>query len=303
MSSPSIRQANPDDYEAVASFTEDTWAEHGRDDYIPDVFDAWVDSDGPDQRTVVVDVGDDIAGLCQGTLLSEHEAWVQGMRVAPGYRGEGHGHQMVEHLFTWARERGATVARNMVFGWNDAGLGQSLTAGFEPRTSFRWARPDPSAEQDIDATFTVDDDPSAAWSYWARSEARDSLGGLALDSNHSWTLSELTRDGLHALADAERVFAVKADGMRAMAARVRTTDQTGEDDVDSLAEYAVGAWEDADAAETLFTAIRADARDLGVDATRVLIPESPRHVATAAAARAGVSDYADYVFEADLTGR
>lgn len=304
MTEPVIREATHEDYEAVASFTERTWPDRETGDYVPAVFHDWIDADGPNQRTVVVAVDDEIAGICQGTLLTEHEAWLQGMRVDPEYRGEGHALRMVDHLFEWACENGATVARNMVFGWNDAGLGQSLAAGFEPRTSFRWATLEPrAAPPEPEATTPnrhVDDDPAAAWSYWARSEARDVLGGLALDGDHAWALSELPRERLHALAERERAFAVKADGTHGMAARVRVTGQEN-DQSESLAEYAVGAWENADAADALFAAIRADARVLGVEATRILIPESPRHVAEAAAARTELGEHADFVLEADLT--
>lgn len=298
-----VRQATHDDYDAVEAFTQDTWPKR-RSDYISDVFNDWVDANGPEWRTVVVEVDGVVAGISQGKLLSEHEAWMEGMRIHPEYRSGGYGLQMSEALFEWARARGATVARNMVFGWNDAGLGLGMAAGFEPRTSFRWANLEPKpAESEID--LRVRDDPAAAWSHWARSDARDLLGNLALDSEHSWTLSELTRERLHAMAEDERVLTVRSEGntrgTRGMAARVRTTERATDDGTESLAEYAVGAWTDADAAETLFDAVRADAADFGVDAARVLIPESPRHVAEAAAARAELGDHCDYVLEADLT--
>lgn len=299
MGTGSVRQATHEDYDAVVGFTGDTWADREEGDYVPDVFHDWVDADGPDQRTVVIEVDGSVAGLCQGKLLSDHEAWLQGMRVDPAHRGAGHGLRLVEYLFEWARDDGATVARNLVFGWNDAGLGQSVAAGFEPRASFRWATPDPRAGT---PDRPVADDPAAAWSYWARSEARDVLGGLALDGDHTWAVSELTRERLHAVAERERAFAVADDGTRGMALRVRTTERATGDGTETLAEYAVGTWADGDAAAALFTAIRDDAAALGVDATRVLVPESPRHVAEVAAARAGFSEHADFVLEADLTG-
>lgn len=303
MTNGHVRQATDDDYDAVASFTRDTWAERETADYVPDVFRQWVDDDGPDQRTVVAEVETDggpaVVGVAQGKRLSDHEAWIQGLRVAPDHRGDGRGLAMIEDLFAWAREAGAAVARSMVFGWNDAGMGQSMAAGFAPRTSFRWATPEPRS---VEPDARVADDPAAAWSYWARSEGRDALGGLALDPDEGWAASELTRERLRALADDERVVAVGDGGTRGMAARVRTTERPGRSGSDELAEYAVGAWTDAAAAEALFDAVRADAADLGVAATRVLIPESPRHVAEAAAARTGVSEHADFVFEADLTG-
>jgi GNAT superfamily N-acetyltransferase len=291
---PTVRQAREDDYDDVVAFAEEVWTDRPETaDYIPDVFRSWVASDGPDQRTVVVDVDGRAAGLCQAVMCTDHEAWLQGMRVAPDHRGAGLGLAMVDHLFEWARERGATVARNMVFSWNDAGLGQSVAAGFDPVTSFRFAHPNP---READAE-RVENDPAAAWRYWTASEGRTHLAGLALDREQAWALSELTREMLFDLADEQAVFAVKGDGTRGMACGIGTIDADGE----MLAEYAVGTWADRDAAAALFDAIRADAASLDVDGTRVLIPETPRHVADAAAVRAELADWPDFVLAADLT--
>ncbi len=295
---PTVRQARLDDEERVVAFAEQVWDERPETtDYIPDVFDEWVDSDGPDQRTVVAEVDGTAAGLCQAVMLTDHEAWFQGMRVDPDYRGEGLGLAMVEHCFEWARQRDATVGRNMVFSWNDAGLGQSVAAGFEPVTAFRFAHPEPDANAESDAPVT--NDPAAAWSYWTASDARTHLSGLALDPDQAWALSELTRDRLHRLADEAAVFAVTADGTTGMACRTGTRPAPSGDG--TLAEYAVGAWDDREAAAALFDAIRADAGDLGVDGTRVLAPETPRHVAEAAAVRAELADWPDFVLAVDLT--
>lgn len=115
-----IRQAELADYDDVVAFASDTWSERREDgDYIPQVFEDWVASDGPRQRTLVADTGDDIAAIAQFVLLSEHEAWAQGMRTNPDYRGRGVGSTLVHEGFDWAREQGATVARNMVL-WQQA---------------------------------------------------------------------------------------------------------------------------------------------------------------------------------------
>ncbi|MFC6757255.1 MULTISPECIES: GNAT family N-acetyltransferase [Haloarcula] len=295
---PTVRQARLDDADDVVAFAEQVWNErHDTVDYVPDVFASWVESDGPDQHTVVAEVDGTAAGLCQAVMLTDHEAWFQGMRVAPDHRGEGLGLAMVEHCFDWARERGATVGRNMVFSWNDAGLGQSVAAGFEPDTAFRFAHPEPRADATPDGPVT--NDPAAAWSYWTASDARTHLSGLALDPDRAWALSELTRDRLDRLADEAAVFAVTADGTTGMACRTGTRPAPSGDG--TVAEYAVGAWDDRDAAMALFDAIRADAGDLGVEGTRVLVPETPRHVAEAAAVRAELADWPDFVLAVDLT--
>lgn len=290
-----VRPARPDDHDAVSAFTDDTWPERDVGDYIPDVFPEWVAGDGPDQRTVVAEVEGTVAGLCQARLLSADEAWLQGMRVHPDHRGEGHGAALVDGLFEWCVDRGATVARNMVFGWNTAGLGQSRAVGFEPVTSCRWARPEPATVQpDLAVVERVD----TAWRFWTDSDARHALRGLALATGEAWALSDLDRERLGSIADAGRVLTVLDGRARGMAARLGTRETDGE----TVADYAVGAWADLAAARSLFDAIRADAAAVGADATRVCIPETARFVSDAAAARVALSDEPVYVFAADLTG-
>ncbi|WP_148416914.1 GNAT family N-acetyltransferase, partial [Haloferax sp. KTX1] len=150
---------------------------------------------------------------------TETEAWFQGMRIDSDYRGQGLGSLLTDHLIEWAADAGASVGRSMVFSWNEAGLGQSLAAGFEAVTSFRWVHPEP---RDETPGMTVGNDPATAWRYWQESDGRDVLSGLALDSGESWALSTLTRDTLDRLATAQAVLTV-GDKPRGLACRVRTT--------------------------------------------------------------------------------
>jgi len=336
-----VREARSDDYDDVVAFTRDTWPERETGDYLPDVFHDWLAAE--DAETAVAVDGDAAVGILQCTFLSDREAWLQGMRVDPDYRGRGVGSLLVEHLFDWARSAGATVARNMVFSWNAAGLGQSRATGFEPTTEFRWLQPDPTADAeaqsassprsasprgdadpDVDGPLDVTSDPDVAWQYWQESAARDHLRGLALAPEESWAVRELTREDLHDAAAETAVFGVAdADGARAMTFRVRDYERevegseegSGSDDdgtdaeaedaatTERVAEYGVGAWADAEALETLLAAVRRDAASIGADRTRMLIPETVRHVSDGAYRRAGISDHPDFVLSADLTGR
>lgn len=308
-----VRQAHPEDEDDVVAFTSDTWSDRRDDgDYIPRVFADWVESDGPDQRTFVLDVndGEDIAGILQAVMLSPYEGWTQGMRVNPEYRGLGLSRPLSNAAFEWCRDRGARVARAMVFSWNVAGLGQSGSVGFEPVAEFRFANPEP------DATATVSDDrhkkvvvatgdeadPIAAWSYWSRSEAREALSGLAMDDGESWSLSELPRDRLEDAADDDRLITVEQAGIAGFTYRDRTYERTSPDGTSrTTALYAVAGWETEAAARGLYRAIARDAAAVDADRTRVLIPEGPRWVGQTARARVPVSDYPDFVIEADLT--
>lgn len=305
-----VRHAAPGDYDAIVDFTSDIWTDRGGD-YLQYVYHDWIADDGDGQQTFVVDAGgDDVAGIVQAVMLSEHETWFQGMRVNPDYRGAGVAAMLNDASYDWAADQGATVGRIMVYSWNVEGLGAARATGFDPGIEFRWAHP----ELDVDALdridtsadgVTVTSDPDAAWSYWMRSDARDVLGGLALDRDESWALSELTRDTLRAAAEETRVIAIQdTDGTSAMAFRVRDYEREDEaGDVHHYAEYGLGAWDDIESARALYAAIAEDAAELGADETRVLIAESPRHVTDTAATRADISDEPKFVLECDLTNR
>jgi GNAT superfamily N-acetyltransferase len=298
-----VRGARPEDYEAVVAFTEDTWPERGGD-YVPHVYEEWMAAEGGDQRTLVLDPVDEpgLAGLVQGVLLSDHEAWAQAMRVNPDYRGLGVAPELTYALFDWAAEAGASVCRNMVFSWNEAGLGTSRSVGFDPVTAFRWAHPDPDPGIELEG-FEVTGRPETAWTCFQGSSASRHLRGLALDLDESWALSESTLERFRR-ANEETVILALTDGERVRACTYRVREYDRETDVgetETWAEYGVGVWSDLDAARGLFAAVARDAAGVDADRTRVLIPETPRHVTDAAYARAGISDEPDFVLAKDLT--
>lgn len=301
MTDRSVRPARPADRAAVADFTAGTWPERDVEDYIPRVFEEWVSSTAADSRLVVATVDDRPVGVCQGRLLTDEEAWLQGIRVAPAHRGEGHGRAMTRDLLDWAAGRGATVARVLVFGWNEAGLVQAHTTGFEAVTAGRWARR--SADPSVAPALAIRDAVPPAWAHWTDSPARDWLGGLALADEHAWAVAELTRVRLEGLATRERVVTVREETTRAMTVRAGTRERTADGATRHIADYAVAAWADGPAAVSLFDAVAADAAAVGVDRARVLIPETPRTVAEAAVAGASLSDEPFYVLAADLSDR
>ncbi len=291
-----IRPATHDDYDDVVAFTTDTWGEDS--DYIPDIYHDWLEGD--DKETLVADAGDAIAGIAQVVMLSETEAWTQGMRVNPEFRGQGIGTAINDALFVWASEQDAVVARNMVFSWNQAGLGQSRALGYDPVGQFRWLHPEPTSG---DLPESVTDNVAAGWSFWASSDARTELSGLTLDMDESWAMRELTPTMLERAAEETAVFVVtREDGTKGLAFRTRTYErENDEGTLEEWAEYGVGAWADIQAAETLLDAIAVDAAACDADRTRVLIPETARFVSDGALLRANISEHPDFVLAADLT--
>jgi GNAT superfamily N-acetyltransferase len=296
-----VRQARADDHADVAGFTEGTWPDREAEDYIPDVFPEWVDTDGPDQHTAVVEVegkggrgigGSRVVAVCQAKLLAADEGWLQGIRVDPDHRGAGHGAALVEYLFEWLRERGARVARNLVFDWNPAGMGQSRAVGFEVRAGCRFLRVE-AAERAVDSE--VSHDPGRAWHCWSHSDARTALSGLALADGEPWAFTELTRERVEAASP----LVLLDGGTRAATVRLDTRDPDHQEG--RVADYAAAAWEPG-AGGALFDAVRADAARAGADEARVCAPATPRHTASAGAARVSF-DQGGLVFEAELYRR
>jgi GNAT superfamily N-acetyltransferase len=322
-----LRRAHPADYDAVASFTRDTWADRGGTDYVPRIYHDWIADDGPDQRTLLFDASgtpvdtdagegaDEVAAIAQAVRLSEWEAWLQGMRVNPDYRRRGLATRLTRACFDWARDRGARVARNWIHSWNVPSLGLSRTAGFDPGIETRWAKPTADADStpgrtaagpDSGPAPTVTADPAAAWGFWTRSDARTALAGLALDDEETWAVSTLTRDRLRAAADDGRLFVVGGDGDRVRGLTYRNRTYTYDPDdgpSTTYAEYAVGAWRpgDADAAATLFAAVARDAAAVDADETRVLVPERVDWISDAALAGVTLAEEPSFSLEADLT--
>lgn len=308
-----IRRATPDDYEAVVEMTSDIWPDRGGD-YLPEVYHEWLEDDGETgRRTFLAEIDGEAAGIVQAVLLSPDEAWFQSMRVSSRFRRRGVSQRLNEELFAWARERGATVGRVMIFSWNAASFAAARASGFEPLTEFRFAHPAPDPDAEWPDAYAVSSDPAAAWRYWSHSDAREHLTGLGLDPDESWAVRELTRADFERFADETALFAVAGDreGRSGVGYRTRVVererDEKDADDtaaaeprIETIAEYGLGAWEDVASARALFAAIARDAAAVGADSTRVAIPETARFVTDAAVAGADLSSEPNVVLGIDL---
>ena len=110
-----VRPAQQEDREQVLAFCGRTF-EWG--DYIGDVWDQWLnDPAGP---LLVAVVGDQVVGTGKVTMISGSEAWLEGLRVNPAFRGQGLAQAMYEAAETTARKRWAKVARYATFSSNTA---------------------------------------------------------------------------------------------------------------------------------------------------------------------------------------
>ena len=110
-----IRQARPEDADAIGGFTTDTF-EWG--DYITEVLPHWMAAENGCVM-VAADENDQPVALGRGLMISGTELWLQGARVSEQWRRRGLASAIGESLVTWATERGARVARLLTEGWNE----------------------------------------------------------------------------------------------------------------------------------------------------------------------------------------
>jgi ribosomal protein S18 acetylase RimI-like enzyme len=110
-----VRPAQPEDREQVLAFCGRTF-EWG--DYIGDVWDRWTNDPAGPLLVAVVD--DQVVGTGKVTMTSGSEAWLEGLRVNPAFRGQGLAQAMYEAAETTARKRWAKVARYATFSSNTA---------------------------------------------------------------------------------------------------------------------------------------------------------------------------------------
>ncbi|MBC7320220.1 GNAT family N-acetyltransferase [bacterium] len=121
-----LEKVTSEDKEEVLSFTSKTW-EWG--DYIPEVFDEWLDPKNGDFIKVVLD--NKIVGISHIGYLSDWEAWLEGLRVHPDYRGMGIGTFILDATLEILKEKKIKVARNAIISTNIASQNLVKKRNFE----------------------------------------------------------------------------------------------------------------------------------------------------------------------------
>src|SRR5947209_1908153 len=112
-----IRPAKPEDREAVLAFCVSTW-EWG--DYMEYVWDDWLHN--PNGLLLVATLDEKPIGVAHIRMLSETDAWLEGMRVDPVHRQHGVANALYKGQIAEALRRGATNARLVTESTNTAAL-------------------------------------------------------------------------------------------------------------------------------------------------------------------------------------
>jgi len=128
---PTLRSGRPEDRDAIAEWTRDTFA---WGDYVAGAFDDWLADDIGE--VIVAEAGGEVIGMARVAMLSPTEGWLQAVRVHSDHRRRGIGLALCRRAIDWTKERNALVVRLAVENWNRAASEHFAGLGFRPVS--RW---------------------------------------------------------------------------------------------------------------------------------------------------------------------
>ncbi len=127
-----VRLARAEDKAAVLAFCEQTW-EH-QEDYIHQVWDKWLADETGHIFVAVVD-GLPVA-MRRVVLMSDDEAWWEGLRVDPNYRGQGLVSVLRSPMEQYLLAHSIRISRNCVSSNNTIMKGIMARRGHEKVGSY-----------------------------------------------------------------------------------------------------------------------------------------------------------------------
>ena len=200
-----IRPARAADREAVLAFCAQTW-EWG--DYIGEVWDAWLtDTAGV---LVVGEIGGQVMGVDKLTFLAPGEAFFEGLRIAPAYRGRGYAGRFQRFMLAEAARRGAHVLRFLTAANNIPIHKNAARDAFVRGPVLLPWQASPAASE-APAAIPLEPGPQAeaAWAGLPQSPMWAATGGLV---SHAWHVQAWTRALWDALLVAGNLFTLPAAG-------------------------------------------------------------------------------------------
>lgn len=189
-----FRDARPEDRDEVLAFTAGTWQ---GGDYIPWVFDDWL-NDHAGRFLVAVDSGSGkIAAIDKLSFLSPDEAWFEGLRVHPDFRGQGLAARLEKLMLDQARSRGAEVVRFLTLVDNRPVHRNGYRHGFAMRfvtRHWKWEREGHAASVQLSAPGMREATPDEAallYDWWLRTPSFHGTGGLI---HRTWSFGATSRE-------------------------------------------------------------------------------------------------------------
>ena len=158
-----IRFARPEDRGDVFEISSTVWEGN---DYLPEVWDAWIFEDPSNGFLMVGEIGKKVVAVQHLEIQPENVAWLEGIRVHERYRNLGVARRMLKHGLELARRLHLVRARLSVSSRNEASKALVTSEGFCELDRFYSftapSSPRGSAHPDGTISSTVEDLPVEA---------------------------------------------------------------------------------------------------------------------------------------------
>ena len=128
-----IRRAVHEDKPRIVEISSKIW---DGEDYLPHIFNKWVDEKGGEFSVITVDGV--VAGCAKITELPHNVLWLEGIRVDTDYRGRGLGKSLAEYQLKRAKEIGYEKLELGTFVENYESIAIIEKRGFERVASFKF---------------------------------------------------------------------------------------------------------------------------------------------------------------------
>jgi GNAT superfamily N-acetyltransferase len=194
-----VRAARADDKHAIVAFCQNTFS---WGDYIPDVWDDWLDDHSGQLLVGVVDR--EPVGLLHVAFLGNATAWMEGMRVHPDFRRQGIGRAIDATGRALARERGCRVARLATSVKNLAAQKLLAMDGYARIAQFNEWECKPALRKILATRVATRDDAGQILEVWRASATDETRRALLPDRRWHW----------HELTDARLLDQIDAGEVR-----------------------------------------------------------------------------------------
>jgi ribosomal protein S18 acetylase RimI-like enzyme len=184
----SIRPAQPADRPALEAIARQTW---DGDDYLPRVLEDWFSD--PHGGFFVALLRDRVIGAGKVTRFAAGEWWLEGLRIAPAYRGHGFARILHHFLMNQVRQMGSGIVRFSTASVNEPVQRLAKETGFARVATFLPYGADPLAEP-VRSWWALGPNDAARVQRWLDQSAH--FSAVQRSFEWDWSYYLLTRERL-----------------------------------------------------------------------------------------------------------
>ncbi|MGB3368040.1 MAG: GNAT family N-acetyltransferase [Acidaminobacteraceae bacterium] len=204
-----IRAAKMEDKERIVEISSKIW---GGFDYIPNVFDKWINESGEFSVLLIDDI---IVAFAKLTKLREDELWLEGIRVDSDLKGRGYGKIIADYQIKLAKKLGFKTLELGTFVENVESLSIIKKRGFEKIISFKFYEIDFANYDikfikliDIKGEINIVKDLNYIDQILQSSSLKEQLNYLTFD----WTFIQVDYKLLKKMIDLKALYVYEYDG-------------------------------------------------------------------------------------------